>query len=177
MYSKYENHQKVLLFLKNKREEYIERKEKLKKEDNIVLYTQKNGKLTAEQIAKGLNLDLCKINDTLIDLNLLGFLNREDSRYSLKEDVIIYIESNYFKNKRKEYINDKIIEYIKNTIVIVLGMFSIYTFVNMQLYQDKSTNKQLLQLQSQVESIQEELVELKQKQKLILIDSLKSENP
>lgn len=172
MYSKYENHQKVLLFLKEKREKYIERKEKLKEQENIVLYTQKNGKLTAKQIAQGLNLDLCKINDTLINLNELGFLNRENYKYSLKEDVIIYIESNYFKNKRKEYINDKIIQFIKNTIVIVLGIFSIYTFVNVQLYQDKSTNKQLLQLQSKVKSIQEELVVLKHKQKLILIDSL-----
>ena len=32
MYSKYDNHQKVLLFLKEKRNEYLKRKEKLKKE-------------------------------------------------------------------------------------------------------------------------------------------------
>ena len=176
MYSKYDNHQKVLLFLKEKRNEYLKRKEKLKKEDNIVLYTQINGKLNAEQIAKGLNLDLYKINETLIDLNELGLLNREDFRYSLKENATTYIESNYFKNKRFSYKKQEILKDIKDTFIILVAITTILVPVyNLFISKEKCKiyEQNLKELEQRVIYVEKEQTSLIQNKNFFLNDSLK----
>tara|TARA_R110001583_G_scaffold167424_1_gene320199 strand:- start:496 stop:1047 length:552 start_codon:yes stop_codon:yes gene_type:complete len=183
MYNKYKYHQEILVYLNDKNNEYKKLKESNKKlnESNetkgVVTNNFYDNYCFPEWISEDLKIDVYKVKESLVDLNELGFIDYKDFKYSSKERTSTYIDAKYFKTKRSEYVEKKIINSFKNVIVIILGVFSIYTFIMSQINHDKPTNTLLIQLQSEVKSIQAEQVELKRIQKMILNDSLTIKNP
>tara|TARA_R110002096_G_scaffold244028_1_gene436294 strand:- start:251 stop:778 length:528 start_codon:yes stop_codon:yes gene_type:complete len=168
MYNKYKHHQKILVYLNSKRDEYLEHLE-LNKKNKLKVFGTHDNSFTAEKISSDLKIDVYMVKETLVDLCELGFVNSNKFKYSLKESTKVYIDSKYFEKKRSDYLEIKVLNIVKNTIIIVLGIFSIFSFIKTQIYQNKSYQDKIQELQLEVESIRKEQAKI---EKMILNDSL-----
>ena len=151
MYNKYDYHHRVLVYLNDMMNKYLDQKEQNKINETLVYGVPFD--FTAEEISEALKVDVVKIKATLVDLNELGFIDSNSFRYSSKENTSTYIDSQYFKNKRCRYIKKEIIDDVKTAFIIVLGIISIYTFFNAE--------KEISDLQSELEIIKAELNTMK----------------
>jgi len=169
MFDKYKYHQKVLVYLNDKRSEHLNQME-LNKTSQTKMYGFTNDYASAEEISNSLKIDSERIKKTLVDLNELGFIDSKSFRYHSKENTSIYIDSRYFNTKRNEYIEKKVIDSVKNAIIIIIGLTSIYTFFFVaQMGNNKSIEKEMSEIKSELDSIK---VEQQSIQRRFLNDTL-----
>ncbi|WP_117885736.1 hypothetical protein [Aureibaculum luteum] len=173
MLDKYKYHHKVLNYLNDKRTEHFKHVERNKTDETEILTTYT---LTPEEISNGLKIDSIKTNATLIDLHELGFVKLDNFRYSSKENAYFYIESEYFKKKHNEYITQKILTFFKDFLIISIGLVTLISLIYnvFKTSQEKVLiEKEILEPQSKVESIKQELSTEENNTEMILNDSLK----
>tara|TARA_R110001583_G_scaffold194839_1_gene367276 strand:- start:3894 stop:4430 length:537 start_codon:yes stop_codon:yes gene_type:complete len=175
MYSKYKYHPKILVYLNNKRNEYLEHLE-LNKKSKLKVFGLHNNSFSSEDISRDLDIDISKIKETLTDLYDLGFIDCNDFRYSSKENTITYIESNHFENKRNSYLKNDIVRDIKDILIIAVAISTlIFPFILPKI-ECNTYEKDLQEQQLEVESIKLEQTKIQANQTLILNDFSKKKD-
>jgi len=184
MYNKYQYHHKILVYLNDKRNVYIEHVEKNKK----LKKTEPNGKtriisfdtpdsFSYKDVSDGLGINLNRAKETLIELTNLDFIDSKDFKYSANNNTIKDIDSNYFKKKRRYYLRNTIARDIKDFFIITVAIATIFSSLYIACKEDKKYKKDIQELQSELKTIKEEQTKIQNSQKLILNDSLTIENP
>lgn len=173
MFDKYKYHQKVLVYLNDRRNRYLAQLE-ANKTSKIQIYGTEPFSFEPKYISKELNISLKKSKEILIYLTDLEFIERDNHNYMYhaNHQTINYIDSGFLKNERTTYIKEFFLKNIKDIIIITVGAITIYTFFAKQNSHDKLIEQKLIIMQSQVEYIQSELTKIEANQKLILSDSI-----
>jgi hypothetical protein len=162
-FNRYKYHHKILDFLVKKHNEFSISKD-IDKPKHIFTYFE------IAEIFKISDLKALEILTELRDDKSVTF--RKPNEYIASDKGYRYLKSNKYKRLNKEYSRGLIIKDIKDFIIIIVGVLTIYFSLFTSKNLNKESEEKLESIQSQLDSIKLEQTKIKTSQSLILNDSL-----